>query len=101
MTRESQETFFITGGAGFIGSNLADRLLSVGHRVIVYDNFSTGQRPFIENASKHPDFKLIEGDVLDSAALSTALEGVDFVFQRRCRRSVEFCRDDNFTKQWC
>ena len=80
MTRESQETFFITGGAGFIGSNLADRLLSAGHRVIVYDNFSTGQRPFIENASKHPDFKLIEGDVLDSAALSTALEGVDFVF---------------------
>lgn len=73
-------TFFITGGAGFIGSNLADRLLADGHRVIVYDNFSTGQREFIEDALTHPEFRLVEGDILDSEAMSAAMKGVDVVF---------------------
>lgn len=80
MTRKPLSKYFITGGAGFIGSNLADRLLSEGHRVVVYDNFSTGQREFIEAALRHRGFRLVEGDVLDSDALSAALEGVDFVF---------------------
>ena len=80
MSRGPKSTYFITGGAGFIGSNLADRLLSQGHSVVVYDNFSTGQHEFIETALRQPDFRLLEGDVLDSAALSAAMHGADFVF---------------------
>ena len=80
MSRDPNSTYFITGGAGFIGSNLADRLLSEGHSVVVYDNFSTGQHEFIETALRQPDFRLLEGDVLDSAALSAAMHGADFVF---------------------
>lgn len=80
MTAESRDTYFITGGAGFIGSNLADRLLDEGHRVVVYDNFSTGQREFIAGALAHPDFRLVEGDLLDGAALSTAMQGANIVF---------------------
>lgn len=80
MPRDSTTTTLITGGAGFIGSNLADRLLAEGHRVVVYDNFSTGQREFVKAALGQPGFRLVEGDVLDTTALSAAMQGVDFVF---------------------
>lgn len=80
MTADSPQSYFITGGAGFIGSNLADRLLAQGHHVVVYDNFSTGQREFIAPALGHAACRLVEGDVLDSKALSAAMEGADIVF---------------------
>ena len=82
--------YFITGGAGFIGSNLADRLLADGHRVTVYDNLSTGQLGFIEAARKHPNFKLVEGDLLDEARLADALTGHDFVFHLAANADVRF-----------
>lgn len=73
--------YFITGGAGFIGSNMADRLLSESeNEVVVYDNFSTGRREFLEDALKNPRFTLIEGDTLDLDALTKAMEGCEFVF---------------------
>ena len=72
--------YFVTGGAGFIGSNLVDRLLADGHRVTAYDNFSTGQRPFLADAAKNPRFALVEGDLLDLPALTRAVAGHDFVF---------------------
>lgn len=56
--------FIITGCAGFIGSSMVDRLLAQGHRVTGIDNFSTGQRRFLEGALKNIAFKLVEGDVL-------------------------------------
>jgi UDP-glucose 4-epimerase len=80
MSSDSSETYFITGGAGFIGSNLADRLLALGHRVVVYDDFSTGQRKFIEPALGHANYQLIEGDILDCSAMAEAMKGVDVVF---------------------
>ena len=80
MVREPDTTYFITGGAGFIGSNLADRLLDEGLRVVVYDDFSTGQREFLESASARDGFELIEGDLLDADALTRAMSGSDFVF---------------------
>ena len=70
----------ITGGAGFIGSNLADRLLATGHEVVAYDNLSTGQERFLEQARMHRCFTFVGGDVLDRAALTTALRGADVVF---------------------
>jgi UDP-glucose 4-epimerase len=56
---------FITGAAGFIGSNLADRLLAMGHQVVGFDNFSTGQERFLENARQQPGFRLVRADLLD------------------------------------
>ncbi len=73
--------YFITGGAGFIGSNMADRLLSEPeNEVVVYDNFSTGCREFLEDALKNPRFRLVEGDNLDEEALKKAMAGCEFVF---------------------
>ena len=73
--------YFITGGAGFIGSNMADRLLSEPeNEVVVYDNFSTGRREFLEDALKNPRFTLIEGDNLDLDKLTESMKGCEFVF---------------------
>lgn len=73
--------YFITGGAGFIGSNMTDRLLSESdNEVVVYDNFSTGRREFLEEASKNPRFTLVEGDTLDLEAMTKAMQGCEFVF---------------------
>ena len=70
----------ITGGAGFIGSNLVDRLLATGHDVVAYDNLSTGQERFLEQARTRPCFTFVRGDVLDLAALTAAVRGADIVF---------------------
>lgn len=82
--------FFVTGGAGFIGSNLTDRLLSAGHSVTVYDNFSTGQRRFLEDAGRQPRFRLIEGDLLDLPHLNHAVADHDFVFHLAANADVRF-----------
>lgn len=82
--------YFITGGAGFIGSNLADRLLAGGHGVTVYDNFSTGQRRFIEQAAGFSSFSLVEGDTLDLPKLTSSLAGHDLVFHLAANADVRF-----------
>lgn len=83
-------TIFVTGAAGFIGSNLVDRLLSDGKTVIGWDNFSTGQREFLSGAEKNPRFKLVEGDCLDLPALTRAMAGCDFVFHLAANADVRF-----------
>jgi UDP-glucose 4-epimerase len=80
----------VTGGAGFIGSSLVDRLLSDGHQVVAYDNFSTGLRSFLAEALNHPAFRLIEGDTLDPAALTSAMAGCDVVFHLAANADVRF-----------
>ena len=70
----------VTGGAGFIGSHVADLLLQTGHEVAIVDNFSTGLREFLTNALGHPRFRLVEGDLLDLDALKRAIGDCDFVF---------------------
>lgn len=73
--------YFVTGCAGFIGSNLVDRLLSDGHDVVGYDNFSTGRREFLSKALQYPSFRLVEGDLLDTGKLAKALaQPIDVVF---------------------
>jgi len=86
-------TIFVTGAAGFIGSHLVDRLLADGKRVVGYDNFSTGQREFLESALANPKFKLIEGDCLDLSALTRAVAGCDFVFHLAANADVRFGLD--------
>lgn len=71
---------FVTGAAGFIGSNLVDRLLADDVTVTGWDNFSTGQPRFLEGARAHPRFRLLRGDNLDLPALTAAMQGADFVF---------------------
>jgi UDP-glucose 4-epimerase len=81
---------FITGAAGFIGSTLADRLLAGGKTVVGWDNFSTGQRKFLESALRQPNFKLVEGDNLDLPALTQAMAGCDTVFHLAANADVRF-----------
>jgi len=82
--------YFVTGGAGFIGSNLCDRLLAQGHAVTAYDNLSTGQTGFIKEALAKPNFKLVEGDLLDEAKLGDSMKGHDFVFHLAANADVRF-----------
>src|SRR2546423_1415364 len=82
--------YFVTGGAGFIGSNLVDRLLADGHAVTAFDNFSTGQVRFLDAARGKPAFRLIEGDLLDEKNLAAAMAGHDFVFHFAANADVRF-----------
>src|SRR5262249_30350165 len=89
-TRRGTMKAFVTGGAGFIGSNLVDRLLARGDEVVAYDNLSTGRREFLRDALANPRFSLVEGDVLDDAALGAAMRGADFVFHLAANADVRF-----------
>jgi len=82
--------YFVTGGAGFIGSNIVDRLLSKGNDVTVYDNFSTGIPEYLENAKKNSGFTLIKGDLLDPDLLNQVISGCDFVFHLAANADVRF-----------
>jgi UDP-glucose 4-epimerase len=82
--------FFVTGAAGFAGSHVTDRLLSLGHNVTGYDNFSTGQARFLERACANDRFILISGDILDLELLSSGMRGADFVFHLAANADVRF-----------
>lgn len=81
---------FVSGGAGFIGSNLVDRLLDLGHEVTVYDNLSTGLLQFLEYARDFDRFRLVKGDLLDEDSLSEAITGHEFVFHLAANADVRF-----------
>ncbi len=81
---------FVTGAAGFIGSNLVDRLLADGKTVVGWDNFSTGQQKFLDGARTNPNFKLVAGDNLDLPALTRAMAGCDTVFHLAANADVRF-----------
>ena len=86
------KTYLVTGGAGFIGSNIVEELLKKGHRVKVMDNFITGKReniaPFLD------DIELIEDDVRDFEAVKKAAKGADYVLHQAALRSVPKSVDD-------
>lgn len=80
----------ITGGAGFIGSNLVDALISAGHDVRIADNFSTGFREFIEHSNGADALEIIETDLVDEQACSQVLAGCDVVYHLAANADVRF-----------
>lgn len=87
----------ITGGAGFIGSNLCDYFISKGNQVTCLDNFATGFRYNIEHLLSHPDFKLIEGDIRDLATCQQATADQDYVLHQAALGSVPRSINDPIT----
>ncbi|MBD3367711.1 MAG: NAD-dependent epimerase/dehydratase family protein [Candidatus Eisenbacteria bacterium] len=88
-------TMLVTGGAGFIGSHIVERLLDLGHSVRVLDDFSTGRRENI--AAFESDVDLHVGDVRDLEAVRRAVDGVDVVFHEAALASVPRSVDDPVT----
>jgi UDP-glucose 4-epimerase len=85
---------FVTGCAGFIGSALSDRLLSDGHNVVGFDNFSTGQEQFLAQARDSGRFRLIRAELSDSRALEDGMRGSDIVFHLAANADVRFGPDN-------
>ena len=78
----------VTGGAGFIGSNLCEKLLQDGHEVVCLDNFSTGKPKNIQLFFSNSKFKLIVGDIRNISDCNNAVDGVDYVFHEAALGSV-------------
>ena len=83
----------VTGGAGFLGSHLADRLVAQGVEVKIVDNFSTGRRQFIEPLAADGRVDLIEGDVGHRPVLEEAFDGCDWVFHLQANADVRYGLD--------
>src|ERR1700728_850719 len=78
----------ITGGGGFIGSTLADRLCERGAEVVIVDDFRTGRREFVSGLLERPGTRLVEGDVLDPRVLEDAFVGCDWVFHLQANADI-------------
>jgi UDP-N-acetylglucosamine 4-epimerase len=84
----SKKKILVTGGAGFIGSNLCEALLEKNNKVICLDNFATGRRENLAAILDHPNFTLIEGDIRNLQDCLSATKGVDFVLHQAALGSV-------------
>ena len=93
----SNKNILVTGGAGFIGSNLCEELLSLGANVTCLDNFSTGLRENLEAIKDNPNFKLIEGDIRNLEDCKKACENQDFVLHEAALGSVPRSINDPIT----
>lgn len=85
---DKDSVFLVTGGAGFIGSNLCEAILRMGYKVRCLDNFSTGKRENIEAFLSNPNFTLIEGDIRDYETCEKACDGVSYVSNQAAWGSV-------------
>lgn len=83
-----KQKVLVTGGAGFIGSHLIDRLLADENQVICLDNFSTGRQVNLAEARQHPNFCLVEGDIRNYEDCLTAVKGASYVFHHAALGSV-------------
>ncbi|WP_298480655.1 SDR family oxidoreductase [uncultured Maribacter sp.] len=94
---DSSNTVLVTGGAGFIGSNLCESLLSNGNTVICLDNFATGKRENIAGFASNNNFTLIEGDIRDLNTCKKACSNVDYVLHQAALGSVPRSINDPIT----
>lgn len=97
MPNTSVYKILITGGAGFIGSNLCEYFIHKGHQVICLDNFATGHRYNLDAIINHPNFKLIEGDIRNIEDCNKAVSGVDYVLHQAALGSVPRSINDPIT----
>lgn len=88
MQESTKSSILITGGAGFIGSNLCDYFLSKGHKVVCLDNFATGHRHNLNDFITNINFTLIEGDIRNLADCQKSVQGVDYVLHQAALGSV-------------
>jgi UDP-N-acetylglucosamine/UDP-N-acetylgalactosamine 4-epimerase len=88
MKEEAKSTLLITGGAGFIGSNLCEYFLAKGYKVVCLDNFATGYRHNLKAIINHENFRLIEGDIRNATDCQNAVKGVDYVLHQAALGSV-------------
>lgn len=88
--------YLVTGGAGFIGSHIVDKLLLQGHKVKVYDNFSTGRKIFIQHNLTKKNFELIRADLSNTKKLNESMKEVDFVFHLAAHADVRSGFNDHF-----
>ena len=79
MSEQVQGTILITGGAGFIGSNLCEYFLEKNYKVTSLDNFATGHRHNLLQCMANPNFKLLEGDIRNLEDCVAAVKGVQYV----------------------
>ena len=97
MTREKPSRILVTGGAGFIGSNLTEALLKQGHRVRILDNFSTGKRGNLIFDKTYPSLEIMEGDICDFALCQKSMKEIDYVFHEAGLASVPQSVEDPLT----
>lgn len=84
----------VTGGAGFIGSHLTERLLASGHSVTVVDNLSTGRAENLKAVASHPALKIVQGSITDQIILTEAVQDVDVVYHLAAAVGVKLVADD-------
>jgi UDP-N-acetylglucosamine 4-epimerase len=97
MQEMNRKTILVTGGAGFIGSNLCEYFLSKNYKVVCLDNFATGHRHNLQDFIENKDFKLIEGDIRNIETCQLAVIGVDYVLHQAALGSVPRSINDPIT----
>jgi UDP-N-acetylglucosamine 4-epimerase len=97
MENDTKNTILITGGAGFIGSNLCEYFLSKGHKVVCFDNFATGYRHNLKDFINNTNFELIEGDIRNITDCQNAVKGADYVLHQAALGSVPRSINDPIT----
>lgn len=88
--------YLVTGGAGFIGSHIVDKLINEGHKVRVYDNFSTGRLIFIQQHLKNKNFELVKADLSNVRRLKESMKGMEFVFHLAAHADVKSGFENHF-----
>ena len=84
----------VTGGAGFIGSHLTERLLAHGHQVTVVADLSTGRRENLQKVESHPSLRIVSGSITDPVVLTEAVRDGDVVYHLAAAVGVKLVADD-------